>query len=267
MGPSSGWVSRGSTNLGEKEVNPYVAQSVCVEYVKQAGLKTPYKAYKRWKHRLTGDEEFLDFDMKTDKSPSLMAQSLDNSSDDIMERYVEGKGFVRLDEDNTPLRSWGVGKDKFEDTKGSRAVFRGWEGEKGKSFGESQTMTGASPSGWGSLRKGDWAILNVPSDQLDEAGRIAPMTYHVNIPRGDTSGWASQVADDVEGFAERIGRTVSEGDKRSRIERLAQQVVDDRSKVGRRNTALGATAAITGAGLLGVGAGALIKSRTRSNDG
>ena len=55
----------------------------------------------------------------------------------------------------------------------------------------------------------DKFLLDTPSDQLDDAGRIAPIICYGRVPESPPASWSSDVVKSVVGFAERIGRTVS----------------------------------------------------------
>ena len=56
---------------------------------------------------------------------------------------------------------------------------------------------------------GDKFLLDTPSDQLDDAGRIAPIICYGRVPKLLSESWSSDVVKAVVGFAERIGRTIS----------------------------------------------------------
>ena len=53
-------------------------------------------------------------------------------------------------------------------------------------------------------------LLETPSDQLDDAGRIAPILCHGHVPDKPPVSWASDVVSAMVRFAERIERTVSD---------------------------------------------------------
>ena len=55
----------------------------------------------------------------------------------------------------------------------------------------------------------DKFLLETPSDQLDDAGRIAPIICYGRVPETPPVSWSSDVVKAVVEFAERIGRTVS----------------------------------------------------------
>ena len=52
-------------------------------------------------------------------------------------------------------------------------------------------------------------LLKTPSDQKDDAGRIAPIVCYGRVPEPPPASWSGDVVKSVVGFAERIGRTVS----------------------------------------------------------
>lgn len=56
---------------------------------------------------------------------------------------------------------------------------------------------------------GNKFLLKTPSDQLDDAGRIAPLLCYGCVPDELPVSWSSDVIKAMIGFAERIGRTVS----------------------------------------------------------
>ena len=55
----------------------------------------------------------------------------------------------------------------------------------------------------------DKFLLDTPSDQLDDAGRIAPIVCYGRVPEPPPASWSGHVVKAVVGFAERIGRTIS----------------------------------------------------------
>ena len=55
----------------------------------------------------------------------------------------------------------------------------------------------------------DKFLLETPSDQLDDAGRIAPIVCYGRVPEPPLVSWSGDVVKAVVGFAERIGRTIS----------------------------------------------------------
>lgn len=57
---------------------------------------------------------------------------------------------------------------------------------------------------------GDEFLLKTPSDQLDDAGRITPITCYGRVPTLPPASWSGDVVKAVVEFAERIGRTISD---------------------------------------------------------
>ena len=57
---------------------------------------------------------------------------------------------------------------------------------------------------------GDEFLLQTPSDQLDNAGRIAPLLCYGHVPAEPSESWSDDVVNAMVGFAERIGRTISD---------------------------------------------------------
>ncbi len=55
----------------------------------------------------------------------------------------------------------------------------------------------------------DKFLLETPSDQLDDAGRISPIVCYGRVPDQPPVSWSGDVVKAVVGFAERIGRTIS----------------------------------------------------------
>ena len=55
----------------------------------------------------------------------------------------------------------------------------------------------------------DEFLLKTPSDQLDDAGRIAPIITYGCVPDEPPESWSGDVVEALNAFAERIGRTVS----------------------------------------------------------
>ena len=58
-------------------------------------------------------------------------------------------------------------------------------------------------------RRGDEFILEIPSDQTDSAGRIAPIICYGLVPTTPEISWADDVVSATLCFANRIGREVS----------------------------------------------------------
>ena len=55
----------------------------------------------------------------------------------------------------------------------------------------------------------DKFLLETPSDELDDAGRIAPIVCYGRVPEPPPASWSGDVVKAVVGFAERIGWKVS----------------------------------------------------------
>lgn len=68
---------------------------------------------------------------------------------------------------------------------------------------------------------GDKFLLKTPSDQLDDAGRIAPLLCYGSVPDEPSVSWSSDVVKALVGFAESIGRTIS-----PEIQEIASHGVD-----------------------------------------
>ena len=74
-------------------------------------------------------------------------------------------------------------------------------------------------------------LLETPSDQLDDGGRIAPiLCYGLVQP---TESWADDVVNAIVGFAERIGRTISD-DKQEVAHRGVEAILEKEKKNRRR---------------------------------
>ena len=56
---------------------------------------------------------------------------------------------------------------------------------------------------------GDEFLLQTPSDQKDDAGRISSIVCYGHVPEKPPASWSGEVVKAVVGFAERIGRTIS----------------------------------------------------------
>ena len=64
----------------------------------------------------------------------------------------------------------------------------------------------------------DKFLLETPPDELDDAGRISPLLCYGRVPDKPSESWSDDVVNAMVGFAERIGRTVSE-DKNQKMAR------------------------------------------------
>ncbi len=69
----------------------------------------------------------------------------------------------------------------------------------------------------------DKFLLKAPSDQLDEAGRIAPIICYGRVPDDPPESWSGDVVEALNAFAEGIGRTVSK--KNAKVARRALEAV------------------------------------------
>ncbi len=79
----------------------------------------------------------------------------------------------------------------------------------------------------------DEFLLKTPSDQLDDAGRTAPLLCYGHVPEDPQESWPSEVVTAVVGFAERIGRTISgESQKKAHhgVEAIVKKKRKDRSR-------------------------------------
>ena len=62
---------------------------------------------------------------------------------------------------------------------------------------------------------GDEFLLQTPSDQRDDAGRIAPILCYGCVPDEPSDSWPGDVVKALVDFAERIGRTVSDKSRKT----------------------------------------------------
>ncbi len=91
----------------------------------------------------------------------------------------------------------------------------------------------------------DKFLLKTPSDQRDEAGRIAPILCYGRVPPEPSESWPGDVVEALIAFAGRIGRTVSE--KSAEVARRAvEAVVKKKRRNGIRRKALWITAFAVG---------------------
>ena len=79
---------------------------------------------------------------------------------------------------------------------------------------------------------GDKFLLETPSDQLDNAGRIAPLLCYGHVPAEPSESWPDDVVNAMVGFAERIGRTIS--DDSQKVARHGVVAILERQKKNRR---------------------------------
>ena len=114
---------------------------------------------------------------------SFRAQSLDNQSPDPVE--VDNQ---RLTEEDVAQRQELAQKISKVSLDGTRVFSKG--------------------SHAASLH-GNEFLLKTPSDQLDDAGRTAPLLCYGCVPDEPPASWSGDVVKAMVGFAERIGRTIS----------------------------------------------------------
>ena len=69
----------------------------------------------------------------------------------------------------------------------------------------------------------DKFLLKTPSDQLDDAGRIAPIITYGCVPDAPSESWPVDVVEALTAFAGRIGRTVCK--KNAKVARCAMEAV------------------------------------------
>lgn len=79
---------------------------------------------------------------------------------------------------------------------------------------------------------GDKFLLKTPSDQLDDAGRIAPILCYGLVPSDPSESWADVVVNALVDFAKRIDRTISE--KKKKVARRGVVAILDEKKNRRR---------------------------------
>ena len=77
---------------------------------------------------------------------------------------------------------------------------------------------------------GDKFLLKTPSDQLDDAGRIAPILCYGLVKPSES--WADDVVNAIVGFAGRIGRTIS--DDKQKVARRGVEAILEIEKKNRR---------------------------------
>ena len=80
---------------------------------------------------------------------------------------------------------------------------------------------------------GDKFLLETPSDQLDNDGRVAPILCHGHVPDEPSESWADDVVNAIVGFAGRIGRTISD-DKQEMAHRGVEAILEKQKKNRRR---------------------------------
>ena len=69
----------------------------------------------------------------------------------------------------------------------------------------------------------DKFLLKTPSDQLDDAGRIAPIITYGCVPDEPPESWPDDVVEALTAFAGRIGRTVCK--KNAKVAQCAMEAV------------------------------------------
>ena len=84
---------------------------------------------------------------------------------------------------------------------------------------------------------GDEFLLKTPSDQLDDAGRVAPIVCYGHVPDETPASWSSDVVEAVVGFAERIGRTIS-GESQKKAHYGAEAILKKKRRNRRRREIL-----------------------------
>ena len=77
----------------------------------------------------------------------------------------------------------------------------------------------------------DEFLLKTPSDQLDDAGRIAPIITYGRVPDDPSESWPRDVVKALTAFAGRIGRTVCKEN-----ETVAQRAMEAVIKKNRRDS-------------------------------
>ena len=80
---------------------------------------------------------------------------------------------------------------------------------------------------------GNKFLLEASSDQLDNAGRIAPILCYGHVPDKPSESWSGDVVNAMAGFAGRIGRTVSD-DSRKVARRSVEAILEIVKKNRRR---------------------------------
>ena len=81
---------------------------------------------------------------------------------------------------------------------------------------------------------GDEFLLKTSSNQLDEAGRIAPILCYGCVPDEPLDSWPRDVVKAVVGFAERIGRTISE-DNQEMVRLGVEAIISAKEQQKRRS--------------------------------
>jgi hypothetical protein len=90
---------------------------------------------------------------------------------------------------------------------------------------------------------GNEIVLETPSDQLDSAGRIAPIICYAAIPDGPQESWPEDVANAQRDFAVSIGRRIS--DESASLARRGLEVSLKKKQRSKRRRILLYAAAVT----------------------
>ena len=146
--------------------------------------------------------------MMNDLALSFRAQSLDNQSPDPVEvnKHLLGK----------------------EDVGGRQEL-----AQKISKVSLDGTQVFSEGSHTASLQ-GDEFLLKTSSNQLDEAGRIAPILCYGCVPDEPLDSWLGDVVKAVVGFAERIGRTISE-DNQEMVRLGVEAIISAKEQQKRRS--------------------------------
>jgi len=75
-------------------------------------------------------------------------------------------------------------------------------------------------------------LLKTPSDQLDNAGRVAPIITYGSVPDDVPKNWPNDVVAELTGFAGRIGRTICK--ENEEIAQSAMQFVVNKKRLRQR---------------------------------
>ena len=79
----------------------------------------------------------------------------------------------------------------------------------------------------------DKFLLETPSDQLDDGGRIAPLLCYGQVPDEPRESWSVEVVESLVVFAKSIKRTVSDESQRVALEGV-QKIVEESKRWRRR---------------------------------
>lgn len=149
---------------------------------------------------------------------SFRAQSLDNQTTDPMEvnRYFLAEDDVTERQDLAQKISEVSSNGTNSFPEGSHTAFR--------SFPEGSHTA---------FLYGDKFLLKTPSDQLDNAGRIAPLLCYGHVPDDPSESWSDDVVNAMVGFAERIGRTISD-DSQKVARHYVVAILETKKRIRRR---------------------------------